>query len=289
MGPEEPVNGELGTIISTTITIDAHQNNEPSILPSPPIVVSLLYYDNAAEHCQESQSPGYPLICITPCEKQHPEFIKTKKLCKQNGFNRHSKLKYSWEVAVPEEGRNTITPFHTLTDSTLFGNSSSKVLDSMFFARQFRVRCAVQPILTDNYMGVPLSSKPVTISSSNPICTQPGIKMGHQGQTFTAKLTYLNFTNEDNPNTIKIEVNIPHQDGMVPLLSTLPLHNVRYILTDSLYRAHHICSNLQMSSGFLSDANNIYSEQNEARPYQWDDILRGVSLCSYKKNYGLVN
>ncbi|KAB7500158.1 Extracellular matrix protein FRAS1 [Armadillidium nasatum] len=287
LGPEEPVNGELGTIISTTITINAHQNSEPSILPSPPIVVSLLYYDNAAEHYQEPQSPGYPLICITPCEKQHPEFIKVKKLCKQNGFDRHSKLKYLWEVAVPEEGRSSLTPFHTLTDSTLFGNSSSKVLDSMFFARQFRVRCIVQPVLTDGYVGVPLSSKPITISSSNPICIQPVMKMGHQGQTFTAKLTYLNFTNEDNPNTIKIEVNIPHQDGMVPLLSTLPLHNVRYILTDSLYRAHHICSNIQTSSGFLSNGKDISFQEKEARPYQWDDKLRGNNTLMLYRNLDL--
>lgn len=37
---------------------------------------------------------------------------------------------------------------------------------------------------------------------------------------------------------------IPHQDGMLPLVSTMPLHNLHFLLSESIYRHQHICSNL---------------------------------------------
>lgn len=43
---------------------------------------------------------------------------------------------------------------------------------------------------------------------------------------------------------IHISVQIPHQDGMLPLISTLPLHNLHFLLSESIYRHQHVCSNL---------------------------------------------
>lgn len=37
---------------------------------------------------------------------------------------------------------------------------------------------------------------------------------------------------------------IPHQDGMLPLVSTMPLHNLHFLLSESIYRQQHVCSNL---------------------------------------------
>lgn len=282
LGPEEPKNGELGSILSTTVTIIDHHVNEASILPSLPVVVSLLHYDTAAEHQEEPVSPGYPLICITSCEEQHPEFQRTEQLCDQTGFHENSPMKYSWEVAVPGEGEESLTPFHVLTESTLFGNASSKVLDSMFFARQFRVRCVVQPVLESGYLGISLRSRPVVVSSSNTICGQPGINVGLQSQSLIAKLSYVNFTDQKHPNTVKIDVKIPHQDGMVPLISTLPLHNIRYLLTDNLYRVHHTCSNLKPPFGFFEAIEKTPNMTHvSSRPYQWDEKLRKVKSIEF--------
>ena len=44
--------------------------------------------------------------------------------------------------------------------------------------------------------------------------------------------------------SIHISVQIPHQDGMLPLISTLPLHNLHLLLSESIYRQQHVCSNL---------------------------------------------
>lgn len=43
---------------------------------------------------------------------------------------------------------------------------------------------------------------------------------------------------------IHISVQIPHQDGMLPLISTMPLHNLHFLLSESIYRHQHVCSNL---------------------------------------------
>ena len=46
------------------------------------------------------------------------------------------------------------------------------------------------------------------------------------------------------PPRIHISVQIPHQDGMLPLISTMPLHNLHFLLSESIYRHQHVCSNL---------------------------------------------
>ena len=47
-----------------------------------------------------------------------------------------------------------------------------------------------------------------------------------------------------SPPRIHISVQIPHQDGMLPLISTMPLHNLHFLLSESIYRHQHVCSNL---------------------------------------------
>lgn len=44
--------------------------------------------------------------------------------------------------------------------------------------------------------------------------------------------------------SIHISVQIPHQDGMLPLVSTMPLHNLHFLLSESIYRQQHVCSSL---------------------------------------------
>ena len=231
------------------------------------------------------------MVCVTPCEERHPESSSMYHLCLQAGLNSSSFMKYSWEVAVPGDGDGLLTPFHPLADNTLFASPHTKILDSMFFARHFRVRCVAQPIREEGQLGVPLRSKPVTIGNYNGICQTP-VSSGHPGrfqsQSFVANLVYVNSSNTKHPNTVKVEVSIPHQDGMIPLVSTLPLHNLKYLLTQELYRAHHLCSNLYDFGGFIrndDDPTNTSKFSNYAygnsRPYQWNEDLREVSLHNF--------
>ncbi|GBL64920.1 Extracellular matrix protein FRAS1, partial [Araneus ventricosus] len=43
-------------------------------------------------------------------------------------------------------------------------------------------------------------------------------------------------------------VRITMADGLLPLISTYPLHNIQFLLTQSIYRQQHVCSNLQSIS-----------------------------------------
>ncbi|XP_069157214.1 extracellular matrix organizing protein FRAS1 [Procambarus clarkii] len=282
LGPDDPVNAELGAITSASVTILDHETSGSSVLPAPPIVVSLLHYDNIAEHLGEPASPGYPLVCVTPCDMRYPESAVTTDMCAEAGINSTS-IQYSWEVAVPADGAGSLTPFHSLTDNTLFASPYTKVLDSMFFARHFWVRCIAQPVKNDGVFGIPLRSKATSVGIQNGICQTPlvpGQPGGFQSQSFMATLSYINSTDENHPNTVKIHVEIPHQDGMVPILSTLPFHNLRYLLTEQLYRVHHMCSNLDPLVGFLAETPLPYSPH--PRPHQWDENLReNKSLLLY--------
>ena len=74
---------------------------------------------------------------------------------------------------------------------------------------------------------------------------------------------------------MKIEVQLPHADGMVPIISTTPLHGIRYVLSEPSYRSHHRCSNLHPGLGFLLETNgNDVSPRN---PYEFSKSLRQES------------
>lgn len=253
LGLENLTNVPLETLTTTSITVLPQVGGRSWILPAPPVVVSLPFYHNAEDYIIEPATPGLPLICVSPCEASYPRSNITAEICAEAKIN-VSALQYSWEVAVPAEGGSGITPFYTLSDDTNFASAHSKVLDSMFFARHFSVRCIVTPTQGDDAHGVPLRSEALTIGTHNEVCKaviNSGFGGGLQGQSFKASLTYINASAQQHPNTIKVHVQIPHQDGMIPLVSTLPLHNVRYLLTEEVYRMHHRCSNLNLDGGFL--------------------------------------
>lgn len=264
LGPDNPTNILLGTLTTTLITVLPQADGQSWILPAPPVVVSLPFYHSAGEHIKKPASPGLPLVCVSPCEASYPGSNITMEMCAEARIN-VSSLQYSWEVAVPAEGGSGITPFYTLSDDTNFASSHNKVLDSMFFARHFSVRCIATPTQGKGAHGIPLRSEGVTIGAHNDVCQaviNAGLGGGLQGKSFKASLTYINASEEYHPNTIKVHVEIPHQDGMVPLVSTLPLHNVRYLLTEELYRTHHRCSNLNLDGDFLKPSLQLSSHES---------------------------
>lgn len=96
-------------------------------------VVSLADYDRVAEvtkaGAKKSPSPGYPLVCVTPCDPRFPQFALTKQRCGEAGINQ-SAIQFSWEVATPTDGSGARSPFETITDSTPFTSVNHKVRGS---------------------------------------------------------------------------------------------------------------------------------------------------------------
>jgi len=253
--------------------------HEAMVLPSQPVVVSLLHYDNASG-AESTPEIGYPLVCISPCERRHPQYEKTKILCE----NKNITINYFWEVATPNEWHPLrYNPFKRLSKATIYTEVEAKVLDPIYFASSFRVRCGTQPKKPNGRLGVPITSQHVTVSAAKGFCKKGDNLDGSDfvSHVFNANLKYVNATSEQNPNTVHIKIEIPHSDGMVPLISTQPLHNVQTLLTEHLYIGHHSCSNLLVDKSFLKQSTKAIKAQ---WPYQFDKHLRGESTVDLYRN-----
>lgn len=84
-------------------------------------VVSLSDYDYVQEVTKEgskkSPSPGYPLVCVTPCDPHYPKYSVMRERCEEAGINQTS-VHFSWEVATPTDTNGARSPFETVTDNT---------------------------------------------------------------------------------------------------------------------------------------------------------------------------
>ncbi|KAL5018413.1 hypothetical protein ScPMuIL_004135 [Solemya velum] len=292
--PQDSQGAVIGPVQSISITILDNEVSGSLVLPAPPVVVSMLNYDNVDSGLKINPSPGYPLVCVTPCDLHYPTYSLTHSLCKQSAINQ-SHVIYSWEVALPKDRSGSKQPFVRITDKTVFTDVNKMVLESIYFRPNFRLRCVAQPINKNGNPGIPLKSKSITIGTDNGICKAAifsGHPHGYQAQSFLASLEYVGPEDLDHPNTVHITVEIPHQDGMLPLISTFPLHNLRFLLSEPIYRQQHVCSNIVtpeelvsvVDTGFLSPSypSNVHGP-GYAFPYQFDNRLReNRTLLLYK-------
>ncbi|KAK7933745.1 hypothetical protein WMY93_004641 [Mugilogobius chulae] len=303
LGPDDPVEAVLGDITVATVTILDQEAAGSLILPAPPIVVSLADYDHVSEVTKEGSkktpSPGYPLVCVTPCDPHYPKYSVMKERCDEAGINQ-SKVHFSWEVATPTDTNGARSPFETVTDTTPYTSVNHMVLDSIYFSRRFHVRCVAQARDKAGHLGTPLRSNIATIGTEGAICHTPvttGTARGFQAQSFIASLKYLDVKHKEHPNRIHISVQIPHQDGMLPLVSTLPLHNLHFLLSESIYRQQHVCSNLVTlrdlrgisESGFLDEISydSISLGPGYDRPYQFNPGVREPRTLQLYKHLNL--
>ncbi|KAM7019160.1 LOW QUALITY PROTEIN: extracellular matrix organizing protein FRAS1 [Tautogolabrus adspersus] len=303
LGPDDPVEAVLGKITMATVTILDQEASGSLILPATPIVVSLADYDHVQEVTREGSKkappPGYPLVCVSPCDPNYPKFSVMKERCEEAGINQ-TQVHFSWEVAAPTDTNGARSPFETVTDTTPYTSVNHMVLDSIYFSRRFHVRCVAQARDKAGHLGTPLRSNIATIGTDGSICHTPvttGTARGFQAQSFIATLKYLDVKHKEHPNRIHISVQIPHQDGMLPLVSTMPLHNLHFLLSESIYRQQHVCSNLVTlrdlkgvsDSSFLDDMSldSISLGPGFDRPYQFDPNVREARTLQLYKHLNL--
>ncbi|KAE8291739.1 Extracellular matrix protein FRAS1 Precursor [Larimichthys crocea] len=303
LGPDDPVEAVLGEITMATVTILDQEASGSLILPATPIVVSLADYDHVQEVTKEGSkkmpSPGYPLVCVTPCDPHYPKYSVMKERCEEAGINQ-TQVHFSWEVAAPTDTNGARSPFETVTDTTPYTSVNHMVLDSIYFSRRFHVRCVAQARDKAGHLGTPLRSNIATIGTEGSICHTPvttGTARGFQAQSFIATLKYLDVKQKEHPNRIHISVQIPHQDGMLPLVSTMPLHNLHFLLSESIYRQQHVCSNLVTlkdlqdisETGFLDDVSydSISLGPGYDRPYQFNPNVREAKSIQLYKHLNL--
>lgn len=96
-------------------------------------MVSLADYDHVQEVTKEGSkktlpSPGYPLVCVTPCDPHYPKYPVMKERCEEAGINQ-TQVHFSWEVAAPTDTNGARSPFETVTDTTPYTSINHMVTE----------------------------------------------------------------------------------------------------------------------------------------------------------------
>ncbi|KAM8843174.1 FRAS1-related extracellular matrix protein 3 [Synchiropus picturatus] len=261
--------------------------------PAVPHVVSLLMYDDTAK-AKENPNPanGYPVVCVTACNPKYHDFDKTGSICTAENIN-DTLTQYRWSVSAPTGSDGVTSPMREVDTNTFFTNTKSITLDSIYFQAGSRIQCAARAFNANGDAGLELSSPIVIISKEEGMC-QPRIPGTVGAEPFSAKIRYTGPDDPDFPNLIKLTVNMPHMDGMLPVISTRPLSNFELTLSpDGTRVGNHRCSNLldfneiQTGHGFITDATKNPEIIGETSAYQYSTVMRSSNSLRFYRNLNL--
>ncbi|XP_023190178.1 FRAS1-related extracellular matrix protein 3 [Xiphophorus maculatus] len=261
--------------------------------PAVPHVVSLLMYDDTAKTRDRPSPPnGYPVVCVTACNPKYQDFDKTGSICSAENIN-DTLTQYRWLISAPTGPDGVTSPMREVDTNTFFTNTKSITLDSIYFQAGSRVQCAARAFNTNGDAGLELSSPIFVISTEEGMC-QPHIPGTVGAEPFSAKIRYTGPDDPDFPNLIKLTINMPHMDGMLPVISTRPLSNFELTLSpDGTRVGNHRCSNLldfnevQTGYGFITDATKNPEIIGETSPYQYSTAMRSANSLRFYRNLNL--
>ncbi|XP_063592576.1 FRAS1-related extracellular matrix protein 2-like [Penaeus indicus] len=252
--------------------------------PAPPVVVSLRDYD--IPFAAPLPVPGYPVVCVTACDSKHPDFEVTGPLCARQGINQ-TLSSFRWRVAAPSGYDGVSKDLKDVSSDTFFTSTHSITLDSVYFSTGSRVQCVARAYSVDGDAGLELASAPTSIAREGGLCP-PRYEGTFGADPFTAKLHYTGPDDEDLPNLVRVEVVIPHRDGMIPVLSTRALTNFELTLSrDGIRIGNHRCSNLldfhevRTEHGFLTNETRSSRLVDEVEPYQYSSDLRSPATLRF--------
>ncbi|XP_072320110.1 FRAS1-related extracellular matrix protein 3 [Eucyclogobius newberryi] len=261
--------------------------------PAVPQVASLLMYDDTPKLKDRPFPPnGYPVVCVTACNPKYHDFDKTGSICAVENIN-DTLTQYRWLVSAPTGPDGVTSPMREVDTNTFFTNTKSITLDSIYFRAGSRIQCAARAFNTNGDAGLELSSPIVVVSREEGMC-QPRIPDTVGAEPFSAKIRYTGPNDPDFPNLIKLTVNMPHMDGMLPVISTRPLSNFELTLSpDGTRVGNHRCSNLldfneiQTGYGFITDTTKNPEIIGETSPYQYSSALRSSNSLRFYRNLNL--
>ncbi|XP_077427082.1 FRAS1-related extracellular matrix protein 3 [Vanacampus margaritifer] len=261
--------------------------------PAVPHVVSLLMYDDTSK-TKDNPNPvnGYPVVCVTACNPKYNDFDKTGSICSAESIN-DTLTQYRWLVSAPTGSDGVTSPMREVDTNTFFTNTKSITLDSIYFQAGSRIQCAARAFNANGDAGLELSSPIVVISKEEGMC-QPRIQGTVGAEPFSAKIRYTGPDDPDFPNLIKLTINMPHMDGMLPVISTRPMSNFELTLSpDGTRVGNHRCSNLldfneiQTGYGFITDATKNPEIIGETSPYQYSNGMRSSNSLRFYRNLNL--
>ncbi|XP_059902249.1 FRAS1-related extracellular matrix protein 3 [Gadus macrocephalus] len=261
--------------------------------PAVPQVVSLLMYDDTARTKDKPRPPtGYPVVCVTACNPKYHDFDKTGSICTAEHIN-DTLTQYRWMVSAPTGSDGVTSPMREVDTNTFFTNTKSITLDSIYFKAGSRLQCAARAFNVNGDAGLELTSPIAVVSKEEGMC-QPRVPGTVGAEPFSAKIRYTGPDDPDFPNLIKLTVNMPHMDGMLPVISTRPLSNFELTLSpDGTRVGNHRCSNLldfneiQTGHGFITDATKNPEIIGETSPYQYSAGMRSTNSLRFYRNLNL--
>ncbi|XP_014777556.1 extracellular matrix protein 3 [Octopus bimaculoides] len=287
--PDQNLVAEVKQNIQAFVYIEERKKLADVTFPTEPIVISLRDYGNDL-----SREPiqGYPCICITPCNPRHPDFSTSKELCEKEGIN-DTLTRFRWRVSAPRHPDDAPSGLSNVEANTFFTSTKGITLDSIYFGPGSEVQCGARAVNVDGDPGLELLSFPTIISSGKGLC-KPQNANSLDFEPFSAKLRYISSQDSVYANKIQITVTVPHQDGMLPAISTRHLSNFELILSpDGTRIGQHRCSNLldyneiQTNFGFISNQTQSVHNIKEIEPYQFNGKLRGKSALRFYRNLNL--
>ncbi|XP_071087584.1 FRAS1-related extracellular matrix protein 2-like [Haliotis cracherodii] len=259
--------------------------------PSRPAVVSLRDYDSVTDTLR-SPIQGYPVVCVTPCNPKHPDFLKTGELCSKEGINNTLTL-FRWRTSAPTGADGVSSDLKDVSSNTYFASTKGIALDSIYFSGGSRIQCGARAVNTDGDPGLELLSEPVTVNTDMGIC-EPQEMNSIGAEPFTAKVRYTGPDDLKYPNKVRVAVTIPHRDGMLPIVSTRQLSNFELTLSrDGTRVATHRCSNLldfdeyETEYGFITNATKNPNIIGETEPYQYSADIRSKPTLRFYRNLNM--
>nr|XP_002119185.2 FRAS1-related extracellular matrix protein 2 [Ciona intestinalis] len=259
--------------------------------PSVPSVISLLDYDDMAGATGQP-SPGYPVICVSPCNPKHSNYREVSSICDSEGLD-DSATKFRWLVAAPSGDDGVTQPLREVAQRTFFTDVNRITLDSIYFKPGSRISCVARAVTIEGDVGLESTSQPITVSDDSEVCP-PRFPNSVGAEPFSAKIRYTGPTDPTHPNLIKVTVTMPHRDGMLPAISTRQLTNFEFTLSqDGTRVGNHRCSNIinyneiATQYGFLSEATRNPNVIGETYPYQYNTELRGNNTLRFYRNLNL--
>uniref|UniRef100_A0A3B4BU34 Calx-beta domain-containing protein n=1 Tax=Pygocentrus nattereri TaxID=42514 RepID=A0A3B4BU34_PYGNA len=241
--------------------------------PAPPEIMSLLEFETDPNpytvhvHADHRPHPpaGYPLVCLTACDRRHSQSSALGAVCVSEGLN-SSVSEFRWFVGGAEAGVGW--SLKELEEGVFMAPVRDRLLDGVYFGSGWRVQCAVRAVGLSGQRGLEQYSSVTHISTEDGMCQShtPGV-VGVE--PFSAKIRYTGSEDPAHPHLVSLTVSVPHTDGLLPLISTQPLSWSVALTADPSRVGIHRCSNLLQRSevttrhGFISN-NSTHSHAHSS-------------------------
>ncbi|KAL4230245.1 FRAS1-related extracellular matrix protein 2 [Mactra antiquata] len=260
------------------------------IFPVQPLIVSLRDYDRVEQSINIRPINGYPLICVSPCNPRHPKYKDVKRICRDEGID-DTQTKFRWRVGSPRDESGVYGYIRDLETNTVFTKARFITLDSIYFTRGSQVQCYARAVNSAGEPGMEVGSS-IIIVDEHGMCP-PRRPDAVGAEPFTAKVHYTGADDTNHPNKIKLSIQAPHTDGVLPIISTRRLSNFWLALSADAFRNEHPCSNLldvhelATDEGFITNETKKALYIDDAEPYEFDNKLRPNSTLRFYKNLDL--